>query len=64
MYFTSMGFRGQRVFVIPEHNLIVVRLGFSNKQKFDFNKWVANIISVVPKAENIPIEEYKMIDSK
>lgn len=41
------GFKGQRVFVIPSKNLVIVRLGFSSK-KFDFNKFVSSLIGTLP----------------
>ena len=41
------GFQGQRIFVIPSRNLVVVRLGWSMKN-FNFNKFLKEIISTLP----------------
>ncbi len=41
------GFKGQRVFIIPSKKLVVVRLGWSYKH-FDFNRFLAGIISTLP----------------
>jgi CubicO group peptidase (beta-lactamase class C family) len=41
------GFQGQRVFVIPSKNLVVVRMGYSMKN-FDMNEFLKEIISTLP----------------
>jgi len=41
------GFQGQRVFVIPSKNLVVVRMGYSMKN-FDMNDFLKEIISTLP----------------
>ena len=38
------GFQGQRVFIVPTHDLVVVRLGLSN---IDFNELLKDIIAAV-----------------
>jgi len=38
------GFQEQRVFVVPNENMIVVRLGLSDKDSFDFNTFLSEII--------------------
>lgn len=43
LYFAD-GFQGQRVFIIPSKNLVVVRFGLSNKGSVDFNKLLKEII--------------------
>ncbi len=46
MYFID-GFLGQRVFIIPSRDLVVVRLGYSHKN-FDFNQFLSEIIKILP----------------
>ena len=41
------GFQGQRVFVIPSRQLVVVRLGWSMKN-FDMDRFVAGILAILP----------------
>ena len=41
------GFQGQRVFIIPDDNLVVVRLGLSLKPQPDFNQLLTDIIATV-----------------
>ena len=41
------GFKGQRVFIIPSKDLVIVRLGFSSKG-LDFNKFVSSVIGTLP----------------
>jgi CubicO group peptidase (beta-lactamase class C family) len=42
------GFHGQRVFIIPSKEIVIVRLGLTyNSDDFDFNEWVSAIIGVI-----------------
>jgi len=41
------GFKGQRVFIIPSRQLVIVRLGFSYR-KFNFNEFVSSVIRTLP----------------
>ncbi|MCF6359328.1 MAG: beta-lactamase family protein [Cyclobacteriaceae bacterium] len=42
------GFMGQRVYIIPSKELVIVRLGLTeHRPDFDFNEWLAGIISAV-----------------
>lgn len=41
------GFKGQRVYIIPSKDLVIVRLGFSSKG-LDFNRFVSSVIGTLP----------------
>lgn len=41
------GFQGQKVYVIPNENMVVVRMGISERGTFDFNKFLSGIIAAV-----------------
>ena len=41
------GFQGQRVFIFPERNLIVVRMGLSADGTFDFNAFLSEVLRQV-----------------
>ncbi|MFA8450144.1 MAG: serine hydrolase domain-containing protein [Bacteroidales bacterium] len=43
------GFHGQRVFIVPSHNAVIVRLGYSEEGLFDFNLWLKNILDCLEK---------------
>ncbi len=45
------GFKGQRIFIIPSKQLVIVRLGFSSKE-FNFNRFVASVIGTLPVNNN------------
>lgn len=46
--FSLDGFQGQKVFIIPSKNLVVVRLGLTyHEPDFDFNQWLKGIITAV-----------------
>ena len=44
--FLADGFQGQRVFVVPSRELVVVRLGWSMKD-FDMNRFLADILATL-----------------
>ncbi len=46
MYFAD-GFQGQRIFIIPSKNLVVVRFGLSNKGDISYDKLLKEIIEAV-----------------
>ena len=46
LYFAD-GFHGQRVFIIPSMELVVVRLGLSKDEEEDFNYLLSRIIEVI-----------------
>lgn len=41
------GYEGQRVFVVPSKDLVVVRLGQNKRGGFDYNKFLSEVISSV-----------------
>ncbi len=41
------GYQGQKVFMIPSKNLVVVRMGIDNTVKTDFNKLLKDIVATV-----------------
>ena len=43
IYFAD-GYQGQRVYIIPSKKLVIVRLGLTTKNDFDYNKMVVDII--------------------
>ncbi|MEZ4705528.1 MAG: serine hydrolase [Bdellovibrionota bacterium] len=43
--YSAEGFMGQRVFVLPSHHAVVVRLGASKKDAFDFNGLLSSVLS-------------------
>jgi CubicO group peptidase (beta-lactamase class C family) len=45
--FSANGFQGQRVFIIPSKDLVVVRMGLIGSSGFDFNNFLKGIIETV-----------------
>jgi len=45
--FSANGFQGQRVFIIPSKELVVVRMGLAGDDFFDFNEFLKEIINSV-----------------
>lgn len=41
------GYQGQRVYIIPSKDLVIVRLGLTNGDHFDFNEFTAGICSAI-----------------
>lgn len=46
MYFAD-GFQGQRIFIIPSKNLVIVRFGLTNKGDISFNQLLEEVIEAV-----------------
>lgn len=46
--YAFQGFQGQRVFIIPSHDLIITRLGHNDDKVTDFDALIAAILAAVP----------------
>ncbi|MFS4468309.1 serine hydrolase domain-containing protein [Maribacter sp. 2210JD10-5] len=46
--YSANGFQGQRVFIIPSKELVVVRTGLANEDVFDSNTFLSEIIKALP----------------
>lgn len=44
IYFS--GYRGQKVFILPDQNRVIVRMGHSKDEDFDFNAFLKDLISL------------------
>ncbi|MEM7548711.1 MAG: serine hydrolase [Bacteroidota bacterium] len=42
--YMASGFQGQRVFIIPSMDLVIVRLGYDPAENFDFNAWLGDLL--------------------
>lgn len=42
--YSANGFQGQKVFIIPSKDLVVVRMGLADGEKFDFNNFLNDIL--------------------
>lgn len=45
--YSMNGYEGQRVFILPTQNMVVVRMGQTKKEDFDMNEFLASIIKSV-----------------
>ncbi len=45
--FSANGFQGQRIFIIPSKELVVVRMGLAGNEGFDFNEFLKEIVGSV-----------------
>ncbi|QLG47311.1 serine hydrolase [Costertonia aggregata] len=45
--YSANGFQGQRVFIIPSKDLVVVRTGLANEDAFDSNVFLRKIVSAI-----------------
>jgi CubicO group peptidase (beta-lactamase class C family) len=46
MYYCD-GYEGQYVFIIPSKDLVIVRLGLTQHDNFDADKFVADVVASV-----------------
>lgn len=44
MYYAS-GFQGQKIFIIPSKDLVIVRMGLTDDESFDFNSFLKEVLS-------------------
>ncbi len=42
------GFHGQRVYIIPSKDMVIVRMGLNGHGEFDFNKFVTSVLEAFP----------------
>jgi CubicO group peptidase (beta-lactamase class C family) len=47
--YSANGYQGQKVFIIPSKDLVIVRLGLTEDAKFDFNGLLKGILSSIDK---------------
>jgi len=45
--FSANGYQGQRVFIIPSKELVIVRMGLAENPTFDFNEFLKEIIATI-----------------
>ena len=45
--FSANGYQGQRVFIIPSKELVIVRMGLAEEPDFNFNEFLKEIISSI-----------------
>jgi CubicO group peptidase (beta-lactamase class C family) len=47
IYFCD-GFHGQRVYIVPSKDVVIVRMGLNGHGEFDFDKFVRRILDALP----------------
>ena len=48
-FFYASGYEGQRVVIIPSHNLVIVRLGFTqDPEAWDLGSLVGDVLEAIP----------------
>ena len=45
--YSANGFQGQKVFIIPSKNMVIVRTGLTEGKSFDFNAMLKNILAAI-----------------
>jgi len=45
--YSANGFQGQRIFIIPSKNLVVVRMGLAGNDGFDFNGFLKGLVQAI-----------------
>jgi len=48
--YSCNGFQGQYVFIIPSHELVIVRTGLAKEPDFDVNAMLRDVISCFPES--------------
>jgi CubicO group peptidase (beta-lactamase class C family) len=46
--YACQGFQEQRIFIIPSRDLVVVRMGLTENDAFDFNRFLADVLQAIP----------------
>lgn len=64
--YSANGFQGQKVFIIPSTNMVIVRTGLTEGKSFDFNAFLRDIIAAVdtskPTETKEEVEKHAGID--
>jgi CubicO group peptidase (beta-lactamase class C family) len=45
--FSANGFQGQRIFIIPSADIVIVRMGLAGSEFFDFNEFLKAVLSCI-----------------
>lgn len=46
--YSANGYQGQRVFIVPSKDLVIVRTGLAEAPDFDFNKFLKDVLMAIP----------------
>ncbi len=57
--YSANGFQGQKVFIIPSTNMVIVRTGLTEGKSFDFNSFLRDIIAAVDTTKAVEKEPLK-----
>ena len=49
--FLCDGFQDQKVYIVPSHEAVVVRMGLTADEEFSFNDWLASALAALPARE-------------
>ncbi len=47
--FFASGYQGQKIFIFPSQDLVIVRMGLTNDEKFDFNEFLKAVVGSLGK---------------
>jgi CubicO group peptidase (beta-lactamase class C family) len=45
--YSANGYQGQRVFIIPSKDLVVVRTGLAEEPEFDINGFLRDVVAAI-----------------